>query len=421
MSITSSSPPYEDVELNLNLIEEQASRLICVVKPHWATKKLTYTKLTDGVSNALLAMFPTSTDNSDDDIKHGLICKIYGNNSDLVIDREMEICTMVELAKYNFANEILLRFKNGFFYTYEPGKTINHILALDDCISSLIARRLAEFHSITPKLEFHHKRENYCQLPEKLLHYFNLLSGTNSEIYQRLAKASSTSTTTTASALLSSVKQLLGYSSQLTMNKIEERINYKLADIENDIKQIDIIFRNQWSHIQVVYCHNDTQCRNFLYDEKLKKINIIDFEHCMYNYWIFDITNHFLEFAGLSNPDWSLYPDRKFQKKWLKTYLEYAEFLPDYIPITTATQNGVNKSKPSNIELDYLCDLIGKMIAPCHLYWALWAFLESLLNQTSTDFDYLAYGKIRFEQYLAHKEAFFESTLAELPKHTSAT
>ncbi|CAF0752541.1 unnamed protein product [Didymodactylos carnosus] len=409
--------PYQDTELNINKIEEEAFRLICVIKPHWATKKLTYKKLTDDVSNSLLGMFPTSTDNSDKDIKHGLVCKVYGNNSDLIIDREKEIRVMVELAQHQFANQILLKFKNGFFYGYVPGKPIDCKLVRDERISLLIARRLAEFHSVTSKLEFLQDNHiKFSQLSERLRHYFNLLNGTNPEIHKRLPVASTEgllNTPTTPSSFFSAVKQFFGYSPPLTLDKIEDVMNYKLTNIDNEIKQIDIILKNKWSYIQMVNCHHGTQCQNFLYDEKLQQINIIDFEHCMFNYWLCDITNHFIEFAGLSNPDWSLYPNRTFQKRWLKTYLQYAEFLPEYIRLKSG---GINKLKPTDIELECLCDLIGKLIAPCHLYWALWAFVEGLLNQSSTTFDYSAYGKMRFQQYLAHKETFLTSLVVEEPK-----
>lgn len=56
---------------------------------------------------------------------------------------------------------------------------------------------------------------------------------------------------------------------------------------------------------------------------------MIDFEHCFYNLYLFDIANYFVEFAGLgSSPDWeSEYPTKERRKAFLVEYLEHVRFL----------------------------------------------------------------------------------------------
>ncbi|KAL8222308.1 UNVERIFIED_CONTAM: hypothetical protein K2H54_075473 [Gekko kuhli] len=56
-------------------------------------------------------------------------------------------------------------------------------------------------------------------------------------------------------------------------------------------------------------------------------VQFIDYEYSGYNYLAYDIGNHFNEFAGVSEVDYSLYPSRKLQEQWLRAYLEaYKEY-----------------------------------------------------------------------------------------------
>lgn len=111
-------PPRIDIELDPVDLKTSGPRLVCLIKSNWITETISFDKLNDGLSNTLLAMFPHSEKNQ------GLIVRIYGDNSDLIIDRKVEIHTMLRLFQYNMANQVLLTFKNGFLYTFVPGEQI---------------------------------------------------------------------------------------------------------------------------------------------------------------------------------------------------------------------------------------------------------------------------------------------------------
>lgn len=234
--------------------------------------------------------------------------------------------------------------------------------------SLLIAKTLAEFHSI-PLIDDNHQG----QLGEKLRHYINLLSGINNQLYQRIKLSSSP------------------YLNDISWSNILEDIN-KIEEILLDKNSI-------WSKLTIVICHNDTQCLNFLNDKHKNQISLIDFEHCARNFWLFDVYNHFVEYAGLDNeqPDFDhMYPTRDKQKKWLEIYLSHARFL--------------NEKFEKTISIDQLCDLGDCLRSLIHLYWSLWAFLEALLNPESMKkFNYITYGKCRLEQYEKYKYQFFSS------------
>ncbi|KAF3859490.1 hypothetical protein F7725_021889 [Dissostichus mawsoni] len=72
----------------------------------------------------------------------------------------------------------------------------------------------------------------------------------------------------------------------------------------------------------VVLCHNDLLCKNIIYNAEEGHVKFIDYEYAGYNYQAYDIGNHFNEFAGLNEVDYSHYPQRAFQLEWLRSYLE---------------------------------------------------------------------------------------------------
>ncbi|CAF1209688.1 unnamed protein product [Rotaria sordida] len=330
--------------LKLNLIESNSL--------------LTVKTLTNGLSNTLFAVH--SSENQ------GVVVRIYGKNSDLVVDHQAEIRFMIYLAQFHMSPSILLTFNNGFIYQYVPGTPIQNG---DQDKSLLIARKLAEFHSI-PLMD----KSGKGQLVDKLRHYINLLNGINKELYRRIKLSSSPVFT------------------DISWSKLTE-----------DINQMEVIFNNEdlkWKNLSIVVCHNDTQSLNFLYDEKKNNyISLIDFEHCARNIWLYDVFNHFIESTGFNDeePDYeNAYPIRDKQKQWLEIYLSNALFLNDKIE--------------KQMTIDELCDLGDCLRAPIHLYWSLWAFVEALLSSESMQkFDYIKYGKWRLKYYEKYKNEFFSS------------
>ncbi|CAF3774594.1 unnamed protein product [Adineta steineri] len=377
----SQQPLHINIELNSSDLETCGPRLVCLVKQDWICKTIHFEKLTDGLSNKLLAMFPSSKD------EQSLIVRIYGKNSDLIVDRKVEIQTMVRLSQYNMSNQVLLTFNNGFLYTYVPGEQIN---IDNESVDLLVASKLAEYHSIPSDDDNQNKKQ---QLIEKLRHYLNLLNGTNPQLQERLKTLKSPTM-----GVLGTIKATVGLQSWTpSLDSLESILDYSWSQLADDIDAIENTLNQNWSNIPVVFCHNDTQSRNFLLDKKTHTLRIIDFEHCFHNLYLFDIANYFVEFAGLgSSPDWpSKYPSVERRKTFLAEYLKHARFL--------------NCENIEN-EPDKLSERCYRLIALTHLYWSLWALLEALINSEAlSQFDYVTYSKSRFNQYKLHKSHFFAS------------
>ncbi|CAF1162495.1 unnamed protein product [Adineta ricciae] len=372
---------HVDIELDAADLKTSGPRLACLVKSDWINKKLSFKELTDGLSNQMLAMFPPSYD------EQALIIRTYGKNSDLIVDRQAEIRNMVKLSQYDMANEVLATFNNGFLYALVPGDQID---VDDGKIDSPLAAKLAAFHSV-PSDDGNNEKKS--RLTEKLDHYVHLLNGTNSQLRHRLEAMEPSAT-----GMLDAIKTTVGLqSSPPSLDSLESFFEYSFAQLDDDLHQIKSTLKQKWSDIPVVLCHNDTLSRNFLFDKQTNTMHMIDFEHSFDNLYLYDIENYFVEFAGLSSsPDWSKkYPSRERRLNFISEYVKHADFL---------------HKKPGADELEKLCDRCHCLLPLTHLYWALWAVLEAMLNpEALSEFDYVNYAKNRFTQYKLHKNEFFAS------------
>ncbi|RVE56309.1 hypothetical protein OJAV_G00219920 [Oryzias javanicus] len=128
-------------------------------------------------------------------------------------------------------------------------------------------------------------------------------------------------------------------------------------------------------------------------------IKFIDYEYAGYNYQAFDIGNHFNEFAGLNEVDYSYYPERSVQLLWLRSYLEAYKEL-----------KGLG-SEVSDREVKTLYVQVNQFALASHFFWGLWALIQAKFS--TIDFDFLGYAVLRFNQYFKMKP---EAAALSLPK-----
>jgi choline/ethanolamine kinase len=75
-----------------------------------------------------------------------------------------------------------------------------------------------------------------------------------------------------------------------------ENVNFiKSVDLEKEVSWFKSLIKQQ--KYPVVFCHNDMQEGNILMRQNTTKTElvVIDFEYCSYNYRGFDVANHFME------------------------------------------------------------------------------------------------------------------------------
>jgi thiamine kinase-like enzyme len=97
------------------------------------------------------------------DTSSGLVIKIFGNQTELLIDRQSEKEAMLTLASRQLAKPLLLEFGNGIIYGFTPGVACSREDIKTDEIRSLIARKLGQFHSVP--LSDEQRKKGPCLIP----------------------------------------------------------------------------------------------------------------------------------------------------------------------------------------------------------------------------------------------------------------
>jgi len=162
-------------------------------------------------------------------------------------------------------------------------------------------------------------------------------------------------------------------------------------ELESEINKLEKKLNKIGSPI--VFCHNDLLIHNIVFNQKKNKVSFIDYEYASYNYQAFDIANHFCEYAGVDEPDYSLYPDQVFQMKWLRLYIiEQKKYLND---LSYTNEESLKKETLQLYKKVYLFSMVP------HLLWCLWALVQS--NYSSINFDYIKYANTRLEEYFKRK------------------
>lgn len=77
-----------------------------------------------------------------------VLIRVYGNKTDLLIDRKAETRNIKMLHRYGFAPSLFATFRNGLAYEYVPGVTLKPDTVIRENIYRLVARQMAEMHKV---------------------------------------------------------------------------------------------------------------------------------------------------------------------------------------------------------------------------------------------------------------------------------
>ncbi|KAH8362067.1 hypothetical protein KR200_001774 [Drosophila serrata] len=376
-----------------------AKELLKVIRPTWDLSHVEFKSFTDGITNKLVGCFhkestklshenggpylPIKTQESeeedtviikkddDDDAaaENGapvqysdnvVLVRIYGNKTDLLIDRKAETQNFLLLHTYGLAPSLYATFKNGLVYEYVPGTTLNTDSVLCPEIWPLVARRMAEMHR---KVKKHGESSATKPLPmiwKKTQSFLDLVPERFSDAEKH--------------------KRVKG--TFLPISRLRDEFN-KLYEY---LEALDS---------PIVFSHNDLLLGNVVYTKSLNTVNFIDYEYADYNFQAFDIGNHFAEMCGVDEVDYSRYPKRDFQLKWLRVYLE----------------KYLQRSYIQNEEVELLYVQVNQFALASHIFWTVWSLLQA--EHSTIDFDYVGYAFLRYNEYLARKEEFLSLTAAK--------
>uniref|UniRef100_A0A034V885 ethanolamine kinase n=1 Tax=Bactrocera dorsalis TaxID=27457 RepID=A0A034V885_BACDO len=277
------------------------------------------------------------------------LVRVYGNKTDLLIDRKAETRNILLLHTYGFAPTLFATFKNGLVYDFVPGVTLKPTSVLEPKIWRLVATRMAEMH-------------RRVQVEE---------------------------------TLAAEVVPMLWHKTQSFFDLVPERFSdpekhKRVEETFLPIKRLRDEFNALYRRLErlgspVVFAHNDLLLANIVYLEAEQRVNFIDYEYADYNFLAFDIGNHFCEFAGVDEADFSRYPKRDFQLAWLRVYLQ------EYLQRTDIT----------DAEVERLYLQVNQFALAAHMLWTVWSLIQG--EHSNIDFDYVDYAHIRYAEYKKHK------------------
>ncbi|KAH7848253.1 hypothetical protein Vadar_000139 [Vaccinium darrowii] len=202
-----------------------------------------------------------------------LTVRLYGPNTEYVINRERELQAIRYLSAAGFGAKLLAVFGNGMVQSFIDAHMRRPKLAAE------IAKQLSIFHQV----EIPGSKEPQLWI----------------DIFKFFQKASS-----------------------LTFDDGEKQRKYETISFEEVHNEV-IELKELTGHLDapVVFAHNDLLSGNLMLNDEEEKLYLIDFEYGSYNYRGFDIGNHFNEYAGY-DCDYSLYPTKDEQYHFLRHYLE---------------------------------------------------------------------------------------------------
>ena len=300
------------------------------------------TQLTDGITNQLYKV------DIDKPYNISILVRIFGKHTENIINRLKEEKIVSRLSEIGFGPKIYGHFNNGRLEEYLLGTCPNPVdMYKNKHLQKYIAKELATMHQLD--------MSNYIDKSEQTPQLFIIIKK-----WLSLAKQ--------VQFPKDEIKRLTTYQS-IPLDKIELYVLQK----EHELKAIN----------DVVFAHNDLLSGNMLYnqnDNENQVIRFLDFEYGSYNYRAFDIANHFCECCGFDCDFINLFPSEQEQKVFIQEYLQYA----------TNSKNTINE----------LYQQIQLFIPLSHIFWGTWALVRAETNEDRLKFDYLSYGKSRFDELL---------------------
>ncbi|XP_057369110.1 ethanolamine kinase 2-like [Daphnia carinata] len=319
-------------------------KVIAILKPNWRQDSIKHKIFSDGITNSLVGVI------HEDDKANMILVRVFGENTDKIVDRNAELTNMKILHTLGFGPELYASFCNGLAYQYLPGEILTPVTCLDENIYPLVAEKMANFH-----LQFDCVRERLPPEARKSLEQSVLWSKLKNFIMLCPPK----------------------YSSDVPP---KEKLLEELKWLKRMLKQLND---------ELVFCHNDLLLANILHDKDKNSIQFIDFEYAGPNYQAYDIANHFCEFSGVEDYNPLRYPHEEFRKKWVTVYLK------TFQKHQTVDDETVN----------LLLGRVERFTLASHFFWGVWALIQAA--HSSIDFDFVGYASLRWNQYFKKKAAIF--------------
>ncbi|KAJ3425472.1 ethanolamine kinase 1 [Anaeramoeba flamelloides] len=316
-----------DPENKLSILKELKTLNI----PHWnnlSESNFVMKQFTAGITNKVYALVDTSGK------AETLLLRVNGRKTEEIIDRDNELNFIWNLSKKKMGPQLYCVYPNALIYQFFDGKSISSEQMRGKKLRTLIAKQLAQFHSV-PTDEVKNRKD-----------VFDVIN-TWSQNFKKLST-----------------------------NKKQLEPNTKYSKIIKQLKEM----LNKEIDCTVCICHNDLLSGNIVYNQKSESIQFIDFEYCSLNVPWFDLANHFCEYSGF-----------EMEKQLLPSKEIILDFLTHYL----ASRDNCTPLQVNERDLQQSYFAVRMFMLVSLIYWGIWALVQSQISEI--DFDYTGYAKLRFE------------------------
>jgi len=314
-------------------------KLVGAIVPGWAgCRRAGIMVVPGGITNQLFRLSATD--------RPTVLVRVYGRNTEVVIDREAENQLFARLSQEGFAPTYYGRFENGRVEGWWSGfRPLEPHEMGDPHIRRLIAAKLHEMHGIAP-LEpapmMWATLNRWMDAALKLT-----FDGPDAERYAAL--------------------ELPRYAEVM-------------AALERSFHERPLTGPGEALADRSVLAHNDLLSGNILYDDA-NEVRFIDYEYGACAPAGFDIANHFCEYAGFDSDYERGFPGRDVRDDFIAAYLGRET--------TAEVVSGFSRA----VDRFILCD---------HFWWGIWAVIQA--KYSTIDFDYLEYARLRLAGFDYHEE-----------------
>ncbi|KAK6761002.1 hypothetical protein RB195_022176 [Necator americanus] len=354
---------FVNIELSLTnheCCEHSAKEVLRILRPQWQLSLVRFEVLTAGITNKIMS---ASVDSNEK-----LVFRIFGKNTGNFIDRDRELSAMEKLAREGLAAPLYARFSNGILCGYLPGTTVTADQLKNTDMQRKICSTLAAYHNMDSTVV----EVNDLFPFRKTKDFINNIDLTAIENYREDLRYIELACKWEDCSLRLQEKDFFNLNIALRgLLNFANRLSDNIKDIETLIVPLEE---------EITFCHNDLLANNIIFDDSSGKVLFIDYEYADFNYAIFDLANHFCEFAGVDNPDYTKCPNQEEMRIFLRFYLQARHGYVD------------------EIRLENLLRRVSLFQALAHLLWSAWSVVQS--QNSTLRFDYVSYAKVRYEQYM---------------------
>ena len=386
---------YVDLQTNLDRDYDQIRTLLTKIFPSW-TLEIAVTRLTGGITNMLLLGHHAPTG-----LK--LVMRVYGNGTNLIIDRNREFVTHLVLNSLRLAPPIHARFSNGLIYGFVPGRSLEPYELSRPAVFPFVAQQLGHWHL---RINCEYIEDGV----EKLRQYTARLKR---QVPAPLSSPKRYKPRGRCGAQINNVWDLIKDWIRIVppCQKLVDIIGANLnTHVDSGNVRVVLMREFRWlknalkkaTRSSEVVAHCDLLSGNIIVPADLdmrasvdvthmppveaNPVQFIDYEYMMPAPRAFDIANHFAEWQGLECNQ-ALVPEPSASNDvmvaWCRSYL------PD-----GALQQ----------EIEALIHEIACYYGMPGFYWGIWAMIQSELS--TIHFDFARYSEQRLREYWLWKNRF---------------